>query len=731
MFRRFPRRHLFLAVFLFLGIIRGLIWKPHPPTGYFDFPHRICGTVGFPSDIRQRSISLILKDLTIDEKRAWGQISLFLSSKVKNHQKIARVGSRICFSEVVREIRNFGIPGEFDIRRKMLSKKIWGRVFLSHKDSIQIYEKAAFYPVQKLRERFFHYLDRFHSGGGLLKMVVLGIPAMTREQRDDFIATGLLHAVVISGQNIALLFFFSFSLLYWLFSRSEYMLLHWPLQRILVFLSSAILFFFYFFSGGEIPILRASLMAFSSLIALWSSRPQNGLYALSVATALILNFIPSSLLDPSFQLSFISVLGLCLMRFFIPDVQKNLWKTIFFSTLICTIVTAPIVIYYFHRFSLVGIAVNLIVTPLMSFLILPGSFLITFFYFISEPVCHVLMMIFEPLARWLFSFIHFFASFPFSSMIVKPPSLSGICFIYIGMVFILLFFQKRNLLKLTAVLAGLFLFFYVGGWTQVFFKKGRDLKISFLSVGQGDSTLMEFPDGGTMLVDAGGIHPHFDAGERLLAPYLWKKGIRTIDVLILTHSDFDHTDGARFLIDHFDVKEMWISQWRGGIHYERILELSEMKNIPIYLISKETGAKIFKGVEFQFLNPKNVFEKATDNHQSIVFRCRYKNFSILFTADIERDVEEEISYFPLQSTLLKVPHHGSKTSSSLSFLRAVKPKFAVISSGYANRFGHPHDEALRRYRDLGIALFRTDQHGTVEIRTDGDFLSIVQRFYTQ
>jgi competence protein ComEC len=201
---------------------------------------------------------------------------------------------------------------------------------------------------------------------------------------------------------------------------------------------------------------------------------------------------------------------------------------------------------------------------------------------------------------------------------------------------------------------------------------------------------------------------------------------------MLTHSDFDHTDGARFLIDHFDVKEMWISQWRGGIHYEHILELSEMKNIPVYLISKETGAKIFKGVEFQFLNPKNIFEEATDNHQSIVFKCRYKNFSILFTGDIEKDVEEELSSSQkisgqkisglLQSAVLKVPHHGSKTSSSLSFLRSVKPKFAVISSCYANRFGHPHDEALQRYRKLGIPLFRTDQGGTLEIRTDGEEL---------
>ncbi len=718
MFRRFPRRHLFLTVFLCLGIVRGLIWKPHSPTGYFDSPHRICGAVGFPSDSILKELTL--KELTIDEKKIWGHLEIFLSSKIKNHRKIRPVGTRICFSGIVREVRNFGIPAEFDMRRKMLSKKIWGRVFLGRKDSIQIQKNSAFYPVEILREQFFHYLDRFQSGGRLLKMVVLGIPAMTREQRDDFIATGLLHAVVISGQNIALLFFFSFSLLYWLFSRSEYILLHWPLQRILVFLSSAILFFFYFFSGGEIPILRASLMAFSSLIALLSSRPQNGLYALSVATALILNFIPSSALDPSFQLSFISVLGLCLTRFFISDIQKNLWKMIFFSTLICTIVTAPIVIYYFHRFSLIGIAANLVVTPLMSFLILPGSFLITFFYFISEPVCHVLMMIFEPLARWLFSFIHLLASFPLSSVIVRPPSLPSLCLVYVGMA--LLFFQKKKFSSknwLTAVLAGLFLFFLFPDRMGVFFKNGGDLKISFLSVGQGDSTLIEFPDGGTMLVDAGGIHPHFDIGERLLAPYLWKKGIRTIDVLILTHSDFDHTDGARFLIDHFDVKEMWISQWRGGIHYEHILELSEIKNIPVYLISKETGIKIFKGVEFQFLNPKNVFEKATDNHQSIVFKCRYKNFSVLFTADIEKDVEEEISYFPLQSTVLKVPHHGSKTSSSLSFLRSVKPKFAVISSGYANRFGHPHDEVLRRYRELGIPLFRTDQEGTLEIRTDG------------
>ncbi|MBI3019271.1 MAG: MBL fold metallo-hydrolase, partial [Deltaproteobacteria bacterium] len=233
-------------------------------------------------------------------------------------------------------------------------------------------------------------------------------------------------------------------------------------------------------------------------------------------------------------------------------------------------------------------------------------------------------------------------------------------------------------------------------------------------------SLIELPHGKTVLIDGGGLWGSFDIGERVVGPALWRKRIRTIDVLILSHSDFDHSGGLAFILKHFNVGQIWLSQWQAPTRiFYTTLALAEEHHVPCYLLSAEHSSLYVGETHFEFLNPQNSFLNERTNNLSLVFKMTYKNFSILFTGDIEKEIEQELLLKDIHATILKVPHHGSKTSSSYEFLKKVSPSLAVMSLGYQNRHHFPHGQVLKRYENLKIPTWRTDEQGTLQIQTDG------------
>ncbi len=562
-------------------------------------------------------------------------------------------------------------------------------------------------------------------------MVLVLKSEIPKSVQDDFIKTGLFHVLVISGQNISLLLLFLFTILNWIASKSEYFLLHFPLQRIIILISLWIIVSFCFFSGGDIPIFRATLMALSSLVSLWTSRAHLAFWALGLALALILNFIPSSLFDPSFQLSFMAVFGINLLPILLGGEWKNIQRRPFYlillTTLAATILTTPLIIYHFHRCSLIGVLSNVIAAPILSFFLLPLSFIITFFYFIFEPLSTFLIMVTLPFYKLFVDMVHLLSQIPGASITIHLPSELQLIFIYCVLFVVFYFISKRQWKNVTSgILVGCILLLGYSFLTQWIRVSDSRLRVSFLSVGQGDSTLLELPHGKTMLIDGGGLFG-FDVGERLVAPYLWRKGIRKIDVVILSHSDYDHIQGFHFILEHFRVGEIWLSQFQGRIFYYKLIELAERKKIPCKLFLSTTLPHEMNGVQFYFLSPSNVFGKYSDNDLSLVVTCRFKKFSLLFPGDIEKEVEEKLIYQTpchlLRSTILKVPHHGSKTSSSIDFLRTVSPQLAVMSVGRDNRYRLPSPEILDRYEKLGIHTWRTDLHGSLRVISDGEIIS--------
>jgi competence protein ComEC len=260
------------------------------------------------------------------------------------------------------------------------------------------------------------------------------------------------------------------------------------------------------------------------------------------------------------------------------------------------------------------------------------------------------------------------------------------------------------------------------------------LEVNVLDVGQGDSSFIAFPDGSTLLVDGGGLagsgnvkgyRSGFDVGENVVSTYLWSRGIQHIDAIAVTHGDHDHMEGLRSVIENFDVGELWIGRDDKRPAIQSLLQ--EARERGIRVAHKLRGDHFDWGSPVDFLNPlqSDAAEKPA-NDDSLVLRLSDGTRHFLLTGDIQARAEHEIaaSDNTIASDFLKVPHHGSKTSSTDAFLGAVAPRVAVISVGAGNPFGHPAEAVMERYRQDGIQVLRTDQYGAVTAQTNGRDLQV-------
>jgi competence protein ComEC len=261
------------------------------------------------------------------------------------------------------------------------------------------------------------------------------------------------------------------------------------------------------------------------------------------------------------------------------------------------------------------------------------------------------------------------------------------------------------------------------------------LEVSVLDVGQGDSIFVAFPDGRTMLVDGGGqagaevvsgFRSGPDVGEEVVSPYLWSRGIKGLDVVALTHAHHDHLDGLHSVIANFKVGELWIGRSEETPAF--LVLLAEARARGVQVVQEIQGRTFdWDGVRGNVLWPADVSEvdKAA-NDNSLVMRIQDAEESFLLPGDIEKKVENELvdEHAPLAANFLKVPHHGSKTSSTDAFVGAVRPSVAVVSVGEGNQFGHPVDSVVERYAHAGVRFLRTDRDGAVTTVTDGHELVV-------
>jgi competence protein ComEC len=264
-----------------------------------------------------------------------------------------------------------------------------------------------------------------------------------------------------------------------------------------------------------------------------------------------------------------------------------------------------------------------------------------------------------------------------------------------------------------------------------------DLRVTYLDVGQGNAALLQLPGGYTALIDGGGFSDNsvFDMGARVIAPFLWRNKIQTIDALILSHPNSDHLNGLIFIAQHFNVKTIWSNgESKTTLGYKRLRKVVAEKHLFLPDFKQMPRKRLINGVEFLFLYPPADFldkKKAGQkwrnaNNNSLVIKVSFGRVSFLFPGDITAKAEKELvrlSGANLASDVLLVPHHGSRSSSSRLFLSKVKPQVAVISAGWKNRFRFPHSTVLDAYQESGCRILRTDRNGAIMFSTDGKRLS--------
>ena len=676
---------------------------------------------------------------------------------VKEILKGFNYGDRVRFSTRISYPRNFNNPGGFDYQRYLALKGILVTASLKDSKKIVKVSETNLNPFLKCVENYRTHIRKFLNiqlqfpAAEISKALILGEKGeVSKELRESFSAAGVAHILAISGLHCGIIALVSFFLIKNIFKLSTRIMLSTNISKVSALITFIPVITYCFIAGHGVSTIRATIMVITYLTAIIIGREEDLWNTLAMAAFLILIFSPSSLFDISFQLSFISVIAILYLtpRLSSPLFQPqdplepppSSWKKIIrrvalflIVTISAIIGTAPLVALYFHRFSLWGFLTNIIIIPLIGFLVVPLGLLASFLLFIYQPLAVLIAHMIQPLIILSTSIVELLSQLPYANYRTTTPTLLEIALFYLG-VFLLVNIKKSKKARYTLALLVIAFIFNQGFW---YYQNNLSplLKITSIDVGQGESTLVQLPKGSTMLIDGGGFYDNsFDVGEKVVAPLLWKKKIKKIDYLVLSHPHPDHLNGLVFIVKNFKVKEVWTNGEKVFTEpFEEFEKTIREKKIKKLIINSKHPDHNINGVFLKFLHPPKPpwhdtiksYHSRLNNH-SLVIKLTYKDISMLFTGDIQQKAEKKlINTAPnLKSTILKVPHHGSKTSSSLPFLKKVQPKIALFSLGAKNIFHLPSRKIIERYQEQECNIFRTDQDGAITIVTDGSDIRI-------
>ena len=591
----------------------------------------------------------------------------------------------------------FRNPGAFDSKTYYRVQEIGGRLarakLIESKSNIDFFTRIAQLNFN-LRKSLEDHLP--NSSGKLLGGMLLGGSGLDDESREIFASNGLSHLLSVSGTHLVLL-------------AGLLMVLLKPLpfgvQRLVIIFC---LMLYAMLCGLKPPVLRALVM--SGIVLYGGSGAERG-RLLGLAAIILLVFKPAWILDVGFQLSFGASAGLI---YLLPKLKTRLEEILpgliaegVSVTLSVQLTTLPIVINNFHQVSIISLISNVIFLPLLEL----ASFL--------AALGLALLYLFQ--AQFVLKLSGFFLE----QVLAQADFLRGLSFgtipvaqlpawsygIYYGW---LLLWLDGSLVKILSnrerklSLHGLALIFLCACiWTNLW---PRTWSTYFLDVGQGDCAVVVTPWRKIIVIDTGGLK-NFDTGANILTPFLHSLGKKSVDYLILSHYDGDHVGGLQGFLRNISVQKIILPK-------EKVTEAS----LPMYEACKQSKALTFvakegmsftlDGTELEILGAGDY--EAKGNEASTVARVSYKGRSILFTGDMDAKREEEFARNP-RADVLKVAHHGSKSSSTQGFISRVSPKLAIISVGRYNMYGHPHKNVLANLQAAGCKIFRTDEGGCIRI----------------
>ena len=584
----------------------------------------------------------------------------------------------------------------FDYRQYLKTQKIQGIVIA---DNVKIlkakYKNNLIYQMQKKIKAIIK--EKLPSEtGDLLLAILLGDKKDLSEQiQINFKNSNLSHMLAVSGAHVS---YIIIGLTY--ITQNSIM----GKRKARVF-CIFFLIIFMAITNFTPSVTRACIMAILTLVSEILYKKADIYTNISISALIILLYNPYSLLDLGFKLSFGGTIGIVIFMRFIKKKQEepkllNYIKQMALVSICANIIIIPIIMNNFNTVSLTFLVSNILASPILAIIVIVG-FSIIIISIISHSLSNILVFWLNPILNLLIKISSFCSKLPFAKILVVTPYIFNIIFYYTIILYLVNYNELKQFIKKeTVILLSIILILS----NFIFYILPQDLKIYFIDVGQGDSTLIVTPSKKTILIDGGGSES-FDVGEKVLLPYLLDRRIRKIDYIMISHFDTDHCKGIFTVIENLKVKNIIISkQAKKSENYKKFKEIVANKKINIILVKAGDKIKIDKYIYFKILFPtEKLIMQNPLNNNSIVSQLNYKSFKMLFTGDIEEIAEKEILNLQkdkLKSTILKVAHHGSNTSSTQEFINSVKPELALIGVGKNNTFGHPSECVVEKLRDL-------------------------------
>jgi competence protein ComEC len=654
-------------------------------------------------------------------------------------------GDRIRCSTRITIPRRLGLPGEFDYPRYLAFQGIEAIGRVASQDEIVLIRGKAKDSLLRRADLVARHLGDFirasvpdDNVSSVLTALLIGdqkrIPS---ELAAAYTRAGVNHILSVSGFHVGIIAYFIVTSTLLLATRSEKLALRFNLRRLVLLLTVPAMLLYLLLTGSAPATARSVIMLATFVLALCAERETDPVNALLLSAFLLLAIHPPTLFEVSFQLSFLALWGIVV---FVPPTMNRIgeikhgWlrSLLQFVAASCaaSFATAVPVLFIFNQASLNGILSNFLIVPLLGYGAVLSGFCAVPFIYLYKPTAGLLLGCAAKLVLFSNWLIELFARFP----VMQFYGITAL-----DMLMFILFMSACTFVRhrwaklfLCAVLPG------IAVTSHLFAPSVADgrLHITMLSVGQAESLLVRLPDGSTLLVDGGGyLHDNGrDFGERTLAPALFKLGVRRIDELLLTHSHPDHVGGLPYIARMIPVGRFWESvAGGGGDGYDQLRVTLGAKQVAVRPLAAGDNVDLSGGVKLQVLSPHRAIQLAGSavdemgmNEDSLVFRLVYGSFSVLFTGDAGFPAELHMlaDAADLKATVLKVGHHGSRYSTSETFLDHVHPSAALISAGHNNRFGLPAPQTIAHLARRGIQIYRTDLDGTIELISDGNSWSI-------
>jgi competence protein ComEC len=556
---------------------------------------------------------------------------------------------------------------------------------------------------------------------GLMRGLLLGDRGdIERDVLDDFRASGIMHILAVSGLHAGIIV----------------TMVLIPLERLRFgirgVLAIAAVWTFAGMTGFAPPVQRAAMMSTLFIMGRIVQRGNTTVNALSVAGAVILLMDPLALFSLSFQLSFGAVFGILVFQERVKRTLLRLlpkrWRKGFLATVVslfaltasAQLCTVPLTLPLFGEFSVAGFGVNLIAVPLVFVVV----------------TCGMLSALLQPLWQWSASMLahsatgaldlilfvsQWSASQPWA---VWRPSAVPWWLLPIYALSIAWLAHREGRLRQKLALLTLALSSLMVLHAAMAPPEPERLRVSFLDVGQGDAALLQFPGNVSVLIDTGPSSPTSNAGATVIVPYLRRLGIDTLDYLLLTHPDNDHIGGAASVLDGVAVRHVLLTcSWPRRREAQQLLQRIRDEGSIVEDAREGEVIRLHHHAALYMLSPEDSIACDASNHRSLVTLLRYGRTRWLFTGDADIAAERRMLQrydTLLRADVLKVGHHGSKTSTAAEFVHAVQPRHAVICAGRLNHFKHPKFEVLQRLWNAGSKVHRTDIEGAVLLESDGE-----------